>query len=91
MVIRTYYTTRVTPQNYTPKRAKLAILYEVMLLRIRMIFPMIALIIFILGVCGTGFTVTRAWSLFALFTLSFGYPLTWIGLIGVWMLRGFMI
>ena len=52
---------------------------------------MIALIIFILGVCGTGFTVTRAWSLFALFTLSFGYPLTWIGLIGVWMLRGFMI
>ena len=48
---------------------------------------MIALIIFVLGAFGTGFAATRAWSIFALFTLSFGYPLTWIGLIGVWALR----
>jgi hypothetical protein len=42
---------------------------------------MVPLIIFILG---TGFNVSRAWSIF---TLSIGYLLTWIGIIGVWMLR----
>ncbi len=48
---------------------------------------MIALIIFICGAIGTGFSLTRAWSIFALFTLSFGYPLTWLGIIVVWMAR----
>ena len=48
---------------------------------------MIALIIFICGAIGTGFSVTRAWSVFALFALSFGYPLTWLGIIVVWMAR----
>ena len=35
---------------------------------------------FILGAAGT---VTRAWSIFALFTLSIGYTLTLLGIIGV--------
>ena len=48
---------------------------------------MVPLIIFILGAIGTGFNVSRAWSIFALFTLSIGYPLTWLGIIGFWMLR----
>ena len=48
---------------------------------------MIALIIFICGAIGTSFSITRAWSIFALFTLSLGYPLTWLGLIVVWMAR----
>ena len=48
---------------------------------------MVALIVFILGAAGTGFTVTRAWSIFALFTLSIGYPLTWLGIIVVWATR----
>jgi hypothetical protein len=48
---------------------------------------MIPFIIFILGAAGTGFTVTRAWSIFALFTLSIGYPLTWLGIIVVWAAR----
>jgi hypothetical protein len=52
---------------------------------------MIAFIIFVLGIAGTSFTVSRAWSIFALFTLSFGYPLTWIGLIGIWALRFWVV
>jgi hypothetical protein len=48
---------------------------------------MIAFIIFVLGIAGTSFTVSRAWSIFALFTLSIGYPLTWLGIIVVWAAR----